>query len=438
MMWGPYTLAETLGEGTQGTVRVGVKDGVRYAIKKFKEEQDFGVSGAQEISLLLQAQHPHIIKACDRFRLFGAQYLVMELADSNLCDYIHKEKPSEEEILCLFQQLTSALCYLQENGFSHCDIKPDNVLIKDGKVKLADMGISVYKNIQVYCCNSLCSPQDHYLNNKLKPKHVERYRDIFTQKVNHQASDIWALGITFLYMLTGDARFYRTEISEHESREATPKEMRGKMYEFMDDPLSYLEKLVDKKWVDVLLRMLNPDQRQRIHLAREVLSLLSTNAIPGSGPIFYNLDIAVTPDRKLHALVEWLEDVFEELEINSFVSTATLACLYYVYDDLTDKGKDGEAVQCLGCACLYLMCKIYGSKHISSSDLVYYTANSYSPAQILVMEMRVFSRLGGRVYFSTLATLCKRVGKDQRALLRDPLLYSATNLEEYLDNLSLA
>ena len=42
-------------------------------------------------------------------------------------------------------QILEALDYMHQFSIVHCDLKPENVLIaKDGHVKLADFGLSVY------------------------------------------------------------------------------------------------------------------------------------------------------------------------------------------------------------------------------------------------------------------------------------------------------
>jgi serine/threonine protein kinase len=428
-MWGSYTLGKVLGKGFYGEVREATDPlGQKYAIKKFTENK-YGVETPSEVSLTLQANHPHVIKSKEFFFEGKNQYLVMELADINLTDYmLQGNKPEGKELLSLFCQLLSAVSYLQENGFSHCDIKPQNILFSQGSIKLADLGLCVYKNTELASCQSFTSPQNYYTNNNMQRWQIKRHEEIFVQKVNYQASDIWALGITFLYMLTGKIPFYLF---------GNPLE---EFYKFMDEPVSYLQGFIsDEKWLEVLVRMLHPDQEKRVHLAKDLLPLIDPlYQTPLGSPIFYNLDITVTVTRDLYTVIDWLEEIFEEIELPSLDAAATIACFYYVFDDLTDKGKKGEIMQCLSCACLFLMNKAYSFTAINPEDLIYYSANVFSREELYEMERRVFTKLGGKMFFNTLATLASSENaykEGKRSLLYKPDLYSTTNLIEYMNNL---
>ncbi|SPN78966.1 Serine/Threonine protein kinase [Brazilian cedratvirus IHUMI] len=429
-MWGSYTLGKLLGKGEYAEVRVGKKDGQSYAIKKFTKVSNYGIESPQEIALTLQSSHPHIIKGEGYFLWQGEQYLVTELADCDLLTHIRENKPTEEEVLRLFQQLASALAYLQENGFYHCDLKPENVLLKQGQVKLADFGLSGYKSIRPDSCNSFTSPQDYYLNRRIPRRRLEeRHVNIFTQKVDYQSSDIWALGMMFVYMLTGKVLFYEKENTLEEYNK------------FLDDAHVYLVDYgLEERWFAVTDQMLHPDQTKRIRQAREVLDLLSLPYIPGSAPIFYHLDISIIKDAKISIVAYWLEEVFREVNMTEFDMTAIIACFYHVYNDLTNKGQERKIIQCLACACFLLMNKTYSSSIVNPEDILYFAGNTFTKEQLYEQERRVMDKLQGRVFFHTLATLSPSKSVLNKAwgnILYDSALYSTTNLPEYLDNLSV-
>lgn len=432
-----YKLGKILGKGLYGKVMLVEKDGTKYALKEFRNEFEQGVDSPNEVAVALQAKHPHIIQAKEYFIEQDVQYLVLELADDNLYNYIKRGGIEERDRVRLFYELVSALVYLQENNFYHCDIKPVNVLIKDDHVKLGDLGLTNYKSYRSSVCNTFSSPQDFYKNHQLHLDEEDlpaEFRDVFAQRVNFQASDIWALGVTFAFILTGKTLFYEENTF-------------FALLQYLEDPRDYLRtKLeVPPVWMDLLERMLQPSQEDRPHLAREILQYPEfvqrsfSTPVPGSGHIFYQLDISVTPDRKLRILSDWLEEVVTEYEGNSFSLSAALACLYFVFDDLTDKGQNVKILQCLGCACLYLMGKIYDVDYISASDLVFMSANIFTEKQLYEQEKRVLDKLQGRLYFDTLATLAfsKAAYEKSREILFDASLYSSTNLLDYMKKLEL-
>ncbi|SHO33577.1 CAMK family protein kinase [Cedratvirus A11] len=435
-----YTITKTLGKGLYGEVKLATgPDGQEYAIKKFRGVFSEGIETPSEVALTLQASHPNIIRAKEYFFKDGVQYLVMELAQSNLEEYVQENDLTQEDRVRLLYELVSALVYLQENGFYHCDIKPINILIKDNHVKLGDLGISAYKSVRSSVCNSFFSPQDYYKNNLLAFEDGGEipgtFIDVFQETVNYQTSDMWALGVTLAFILTDKLLFYTEDALLA-------------MYEYLDNPREYLQTNLpglSTSWLDLLENMLQPKQEDRIHLAREVLQYPEfvkrsfSKPIPGLAPIFYNLDIAVTPDRRIRVLVDWLEEVRDEYKLNSFTLASTVACLYYVFDDLTDKGRNVKILQCLGCACLLLMANVYDAHPPLPEDLVYISADIFTEELLLDMERKVMDKLSGRLYFNTLATLAfsRDAYEKSKEVLFDASLYSNTNLAEYMKELEL-
>ena len=65
----------------------------------------------------------------------------MELADATLWEHLKSGTALDfRTTLSLIDQMTAALEYLHEKKIIHRDIKPPNILVKDGVYKLADFG----------------------------------------------------------------------------------------------------------------------------------------------------------------------------------------------------------------------------------------------------------------------------------------------------------
>jgi hypothetical protein len=67
---GPYTLHQHIGSGCITDVRLGMKDGKSYAIKIFKEDQDYGKFTNELIANEQISGHPHI-KIINEFKIDG-------------------------------------------------------------------------------------------------------------------------------------------------------------------------------------------------------------------------------------------------------------------------------------------------------------------------------------------------------------------------------
>lgn len=93
------------------------------------------------------ARHQHVVE------LFTAYYdgnqrpymgIVMERADGDIGSYLDGQKPigKTKQISGWFRCLASVIAYVHGMGIRHRDIKPPNILVKNGRVLLADFGIS--------------------------------------------------------------------------------------------------------------------------------------------------------------------------------------------------------------------------------------------------------------------------------------------------------
>lgn len=72
----------------------------------------------------------------------------MQYADGgDLFDLIVKnQKLSQKNALNYFAQVLLGLEYLHGKGVAHRDMKPENILISKGKIKIADFGLGNFFN----------------------------------------------------------------------------------------------------------------------------------------------------------------------------------------------------------------------------------------------------------------------------------------------------
>lgn len=106
--------------------------------------------------------------------------------------FMNKESFSEEEIFRAFYEILKGYEVLWKKGILHQDLKPDNILIKNGTYKIADFGFSIfYENVTLDKVRlGTC---DYMPLEKLtQPKY-----DASTK------SDVFSLGVIFFKMIIG-------------------------------------------------------------------------------------------------------------------------------------------------------------------------------------------------------------------------------------------
>ncbi len=98
-----------------------------------------------EGELLLALDHPNIVNCYECGKSTG-YWIAMEPLDYTIFDCVNvgKKNGRNFSLLDVFCDIADALNYLHnEKGLIHGDIAPDNIMIKDGRARLIDFGMSV-------------------------------------------------------------------------------------------------------------------------------------------------------------------------------------------------------------------------------------------------------------------------------------------------------
>lgn len=143
--------------------------------------------------------HPNIVEIYDVGEDNGSHFLVMEyIRGKTLKQLIHlRGALAVDEAVAVMKQLVSATHEAHKRGIIHRDIKPQNVLVKDdGTIKMVDFGIALAHDALQLTQSDSVMGSVHYLAPELAKGEQATYQ-----------SDIYALGIVFFELLSGQVPF---------------------------------------------------------------------------------------------------------------------------------------------------------------------------------------------------------------------------------------
>lgn len=199
---GEYTIQERICSGGQGTTYSAITaDGEKCVLKEFilcpSSNTTATIESAREfeaeVSLLSQLHHPGIVRLEDFFFEDGRVYIKLEFIEGqSLREMVQQRGPlSEDEVVRIARSTCDVLEYLhsQNPPIVHRDVTPENILLRpDGTIKLIDFSLAVKQDGQKTtdsCAKQAFTPPEQ-----------------FREEVCVQ-SDIYALGATMYYLLTG-------------------------------------------------------------------------------------------------------------------------------------------------------------------------------------------------------------------------------------------
>lgn len=200
---GDYFLLEPIEEGGVATVyrAKSQRTGQLVAFKILKPEslttEQLSRRFVQETEIMVGLNHPHIIDVIDSGSHNKQPYMVLEYA-SNGSLAEHTDNLSLHDIANILTQVASALDYAHVRNVIHRDIKLENILL-DGKgnIRLIDFGLAKNPNTkELETGTGIILGTPYYLS----PEQC-----LF--KPVDGRSDVYSLGVTMFYLLTGKFPF---------------------------------------------------------------------------------------------------------------------------------------------------------------------------------------------------------------------------------------
>jgi serine/threonine-protein kinase len=183
----------------------------------------------REVRAAAKLNHANIVTAYDANQIEDRYFLVMEFVDGpNLDQLVRGQKPLPVPLVCeIIRQTANGLQYAHEMGMVHRDIKPANLLVQlagpnqDLTVKILDFGLA-----------RLHEPGQENLPGGdrvimgtpdfLSPEQATSLQDVDIR------SDLYSLGCTFYFLLTGRVPFPKgtplEKLERHKNEDPPPVE----------------------------------------------------------------------------------------------------------------------------------------------------------------------------------------------------------------------
>ena len=269
---GPYRILRPLGQGGMSKVFLAEHEMMhrRSAIKvlpsKYQEDADLLNRFLLEARAVAALDHPNIVRAYDFNKDVRTgkeiHYLVMEYVEgSDLRRMVEEQGPLDcRKAADFISQAAEGLAHAHAAGFVHRDIKPANLLVDPhGVLKILDLGLATF----TFEAEQTLNPAEGAQSAVGTADYVSPEQVVDSRNVDGRA-DIYSLGLTFYYLLTGHRPFSKPTIMEvlmaHRTEKPEPISKSRP-----DVPLD-LEAIIDK--------MTAKSPQQRYQTAKEVAEKL--------------------------------------------------------------------------------------------------------------------------------------------------------------------
>jgi len=258
---GDYRVMDLISEASMPDVYRGIDtvSGKTVSIKMVNYEQasqsGFRERFNKDIAKVIGLKHPNILQVLETLEDYSTEFIIMEKLEGNNLKY-HLEKGNlfdarqTSDVISKVALALEYACDAANGGMIHGDVNPSNIVLNDtGGVKLMGYGLAV---------NDVNLMDDEASLSYLAPELLlKNPRDLRT--------DIYALGVTAFFMLTGKAPYTATTVDgliEEQKRSLSPD-------------INSLVRDLPEGLAEFINRALVKDPQQRIFNWFEIQTLLA-------------------------------------------------------------------------------------------------------------------------------------------------------------------
>ncbi|MBL8800169.1 MAG: protein kinase [Planctomycetia bacterium] len=219
LVLGQYVLLDVLGEGGMGKVYKARQRslGRVVALKVIRQERLTNTDAVRrfqrETRATSQMSHPNIVRAVDADQIGDTLFIAMEYVDGiDLAKLVKRDGPlATSQASEFIRQAALGLQHAHECGLVHRDIKPSNLIVTRtgpqkagfGPVKILDLGLARAVEPSMAEATATLTHAGCVIGT---PDYIspEQARDSRTVDIR---SDLYSLGCTLFYLLTGQVPF---------------------------------------------------------------------------------------------------------------------------------------------------------------------------------------------------------------------------------------
>nr|GMD79366.1 CBL-interacting serine/threonine-protein kinase 7-like [Ipomoea batatas] len=247
-----YQLGRLLGRGSFAKVYHArcLEGGADVAVKVIDKNATVDASMEPRIIREIAAMrrlnnHPNVLKLHEVMATKSKIYLVMELAHGGelFSKLTQRGRFSLSTARYHFHQLVFALHFCHQNGVTHRDIKPQNLLLdKDGKLKISDFGLSALpEQIRNGLLHTACGTPAYTAPEVMIRKGYDGAK-----------ADAWSCGVILFAFLAGYLPFDDSNISN------MYRAIRSRAFQFPD--------WITKPTRSIIFRLLDPNPVTRMSI----------------------------------------------------------------------------------------------------------------------------------------------------------------------------